>query len=87
MRYCLDYIVHLKFTDHSDVVEFTGIFYIQDIRLPPGWKQRLTPDGRTIYTDHNTRTTTWVSSTYVWKAQANYVAGNPGYYLMPKGNL
>jgi len=27
-RCCLDHIVHLKFTDHSDVVVYTGIFYI-----------------------------------------------------------
>lgn len=28
--------------------------------LPPGWEQRSTPDGRTYFVDHNTRTTTWV---------------------------
>lgn len=28
--------------------------------LPPGWEQRLTPEGRPYYVDHNTRTTTWV---------------------------
>jgi E3 ubiquitin-protein ligase NEDD4 len=28
--------------------------------LPPGWEQRLTPEGRAYFVDHNTRTTTWV---------------------------
>ncbi|BFZ59886.1 hypothetical protein YB2330_000908 [Saitoella coloradoensis] len=28
--------------------------------LPPGWEQRQTPEGRTYFVDHNTRTTTWV---------------------------
>ncbi|KAK9471667.1 uncharacterized protein V1510DRAFT_182690 [Dipodascopsis tothii] len=28
--------------------------------LPPGWEQRHTPEGRTYFVDHNTRTTTWV---------------------------
>ncbi|OLL23296.1 putative E3 ubiquitin-protein ligase hulA [Neolecta irregularis DAH-3] len=28
--------------------------------LPAGWEQRHTPEGRTYFVDHNTRTTTWV---------------------------
>jgi E3 ubiquitin-protein ligase NEDD4 len=28
--------------------------------LPPGWEQRVTPEGRAYFVDHNTRTTTWV---------------------------
>jgi E3 ubiquitin-protein ligase NEDD4 len=28
--------------------------------LPPGWEQRWTPEGRSYFVDHNTRTTTWV---------------------------
>ncbi|KLU88172.1 E3 ubiquitin-protein ligase hulA [Magnaporthiopsis poae ATCC 64411] len=28
--------------------------------LPPGWEQRFTPEGRSYFVDHNTRTTTWV---------------------------
>ena len=28
--------------------------------LPAGWEQRLTPEGRPYYVDHNTRVTTWV---------------------------
>lgn len=28
--------------------------------LPPGWEQRTTPEGRSYFVDHNTRTTTWV---------------------------
>lgn len=28
--------------------------------LPPGWEQRSTPEGRSYFVDHNTRTTTWV---------------------------
>ncbi|KZV71710.1 hypothetical protein PENSPDRAFT_650415 [Peniophora sp. CONT] len=27
--------------------------------LPPGWEQRLAPNGRTYYVDHNRRLTTW----------------------------
>ncbi|VVT46542.1 uncharacterized protein SAPINGB_P001265 [Magnusiomyces paraingens] len=28
--------------------------------LPVGWEQRVTPEGRPYFVDHNTRTTTWV---------------------------
>lgn len=28
--------------------------------LPAGWEQRKTPEGRSYFVDHNTRTTTWV---------------------------
>ncbi|RKO86384.1 hypothetical protein BDK51DRAFT_30676 [Blyttiomyces helicus] len=28
--------------------------------LPNGWEQRVTPEGRAYYVDHNTRTTTWL---------------------------
>lgn len=28
--------------------------------LPSGWEQRITPEGRPYFVDHNTRTTTWV---------------------------
>ncbi|OCH94028.1 hypothetical protein OBBRIDRAFT_789733 [Obba rivulosa] len=27
--------------------------------LPDGWEERVTPEGRTYYIDHSTRTTTW----------------------------
>ncbi|KAH7133972.1 hypothetical protein EDB81DRAFT_902696 [Dactylonectria macrodidyma] len=27
--------------------------------LPPGWEERLTPDGRSYYANHNTQATTW----------------------------
>uniref|UniRef100_A0A6S8B3I3 WW domain-containing protein n=2 Tax=Aureoumbra lagunensis TaxID=44058 RepID=A0A6S8B3I3_9STRA len=27
--------------------------------LPPGWEEKVAPDGRTYYVDHNTRTTHW----------------------------
>ncbi|XP_067905307.1 NEDD4-like E3 ubiquitin-protein ligase WWP2 isoform X3 [Heterodontus francisci] len=27
--------------------------------LPPGWEQRVLPNGRLYYVDHNTKTTTW----------------------------
>ena len=30
-----------------------------DVRLPLGWKERRTPDGRPYFVDHHTRTTTW----------------------------
>jgi hypothetical protein len=30
-----------------------------DVRLPPGWGVRHTPDGRLYFLDHNTRVTTW----------------------------
>lgn len=28
--------------------------------LPAGWEQRMTPEGRPYFVDHNTRSTTWV---------------------------
>ena len=28
-------------------------------RLPPGWEQRFTPEGRPFFVDHNTQTTHW----------------------------
>ncbi|KAJ8330447.1 hypothetical protein BDV3_003077 [Batrachochytrium dendrobatidis] len=28
--------------------------------LPAGWEQRVTPEGRSYFVDHNTRTTTWL---------------------------
>jgi E3 ubiquitin-protein ligase NEDD4 len=31
----------------------------QDPSLPEGWEQRLTPDGKVYYVDHNTRATSW----------------------------
>jgi E3 ubiquitin-protein ligase NEDD4 len=30
-----------------------------DIPLPLGWEERRTPEGRTYFVDHHTRTTTW----------------------------
>ncbi len=30
-----------------------------DVRLPVGWEERRTPDGRPYFVDHHTRTTTW----------------------------
>jgi len=27
--------------------------------LPPGWEQRITPEGRVYFVDHENRTTTW----------------------------
>ena len=30
-----------------------------DVRLPPGWEERLMPDGRPYFVDHYTRSTTW----------------------------
>ena len=27
--------------------------------LPPGWEERKTPEGKSFYVDHNTRSTTW----------------------------
>ncbi|KAH9020059.1 HECT-domain-containing protein [Lactarius hengduanensis] len=30
-----------------------------DVRLPLGWEERRTPDGRPYFVDHHTRTTTW----------------------------
>lgn len=30
-----------------------------DVRLPVGWEERRTPDGRAYFVDHHTRSTTW----------------------------
>lgn len=30
-------------------------------RLPAGWERRITPEGRSYYVDHNTRSTSWIS--------------------------
>lgn len=27
--------------------------------LPPGWEEKVAPDGRSYYIDHNTKTTSW----------------------------
>ncbi|TFK50649.1 HECT-domain-containing protein [Heliocybe sulcata] len=31
-----------------------------DVSLPAGWEERRTPEGRSYFVDHNTRTTTWL---------------------------
>ena len=38
----------------------TGVTTSGTGELPPGWEQRHTPEGRSYFVDHNTRTTTWV---------------------------
>ena len=38
----------------------TGVTVQGTGELPSGWEQRHTPEGRTYFVDHNTRTTTWV---------------------------
>lgn len=38
----------------------TGVTTPGTGELPAGWEQRYTPEGRSYYVDHNTRTTTWV---------------------------
>lgn len=42
------------------VVHNTGATSPGTGELPPGWEQRWTPEGRSYFVDHNTRTTTWV---------------------------
>ena len=38
----------------------TGVTTNGTGELPAGWEQRHTPEGRSYFVDHNTRTTTWV---------------------------
>lgn len=38
----------------------TGATTVGTGELPSGWEQRHTPEGRSYFVDHNTRTTTWV---------------------------
>ncbi|KAJ8606904.1 hypothetical protein CTAYLR_008934 [Chrysophaeum taylorii] len=33
--------------------------YVGEAPLPPGWEQKVAPDGRAYYVDHNTKTTHW----------------------------
>ena len=47
--------------------------------LPAGWEQRTTPEGRTYFVDHNTRTTTWVDprrQQYIRMYGQNATGGN-----------
>jgi WW domain len=37
-----------------------GSFEYEKGPLPSGWEKRATPEGRSYYIDHNTKTTTWV---------------------------
>jgi E3 ubiquitin-protein ligase NEDD4 len=47
---------------HSNAVQMmaTGATTAGTGELPAGWEQRHTPEGRSYFVDHNTRTTTWV---------------------------
>ncbi|KAK5661659.1 hypothetical protein OQA88_9759 [Cercophora sp. LCS_1] len=45
---------------NSGTVMHTGATSPGTGELPPGWEQRWTPEGRSYFVDHNTRTTTWV---------------------------
>jgi E3 ubiquitin-protein ligase NEDD4 len=42
------------------VVPIRSALWLGSGSLPAGWEERYTPGGRPYYTDHNTRTTTWV---------------------------
>ena len=47
--------------------------------LPPGWEQRHTPEGRSYFVDHNSRTTTWVDprrQQYIRMYGQNNTTGN-----------
>ena len=44
----------------SSTMMHTGTTTAGTGELPPGWEQRWTPEGRSYFVDHNTRTTTWV---------------------------
>ncbi len=41
--------------------------------LPTGWEQKISPDGKAYYVDHNTRTTHWQppATSYVNTVMAN----------------
>ena len=44
----------------SNTTVHTGATSPGSGELPAGWEQRWTPEGRSYFVDHNTRTTTWV---------------------------
>ncbi|PHH84635.1 hypothetical protein CDD83_1622 [Cordyceps sp. RAO-2017] len=47
-------------SSNSATMMHTGATSPGSGELPPGWEQRWTPEGRSYFVDHNTRTTTWV---------------------------
>jgi E3 ubiquitin-protein ligase NEDD4 len=57
----------------------TGVTTSGTGELPAGWEQRHTPEGRSYFVDHNTRTTTWVDprrQQYIRMYGANNTGGN-----------
>ncbi len=58
--------------------------------LPAGWEQRHTPEGRSYYVDHNTRTTTWVDprrQQYIRMYGQNAGANNASIQTQPVSQL
>ena len=39
--------------------------------LPKGWEQATAPNGRTVFMDHNTETTTWIDPRTVGTRKAD----------------
>ena len=60
-----------------------------DVRLPLGWEERRTPDGRPYFVDHHTRTTTWNdprrSSVSASAASTNALANRAALGPLPSG--
>jgi E3 ubiquitin-protein ligase NEDD4 len=60
-----------------------------DVRLPLGWEERRTPDGRPYFVDHHTRTTTWNdprrTSASVSAASNNALANRAALGPLPSG--
>jgi E3 ubiquitin-protein ligase NEDD4 len=60
-----------------------------EVRLPLGWEERRTPDGRPYFVDHHTRTTTWNdprrNSSSVSAASNNALANRAALGPLPSG--
>ena len=60
-----------------------------DVRLPLGWEERRTPDGRPYFVDHHTRTTTWNdprrTSASISAASSNALANRSALGPLPSG--
>ena len=68
----------------------TGVTTQGTGELPAGWEQRHTPEGRSYFVDHNTRTTTWVDprrQQYIRMYGQNGGSGNTSIQTQPVSQL